>query len=180
MQIDTNKIVRCLRQSLICGVIVGAATLFVASNLMGYIWHLRNGDTVVVSRWRFPVPKGYWTFDAGKNSFMNLSFGAPFFHKNYGFISFYAHEPRKDPAYTDQRLEFAIVKTATDSGLRLQERRTIQSLSGENLCFQFVTPSRLDQVEIRCMSISGPAVFYRGSRRFSSETYSVVAGIQPI
>jgi len=148
MHIDNSKIVRCLRQNLISGVIAVAATLFVASNLMGYIWHLRNGDTVVVSRWRIPVPKGYWAFNTGEHTFWNLSFGAPFFHENYGFISFYADEPRKDLTNTQQRLEHCIVKTATDSGLRLQERRTIQSPSGESFCFQFATPSHVDQMGV--------------------------------
>jgi hypothetical protein len=180
MHIDTRKIVRCLRQGLISGVIAGVATLFVASNLMGYIWHVRNGDTVVVSKWRIPVPERYWAFGAGKNGFWNLSFGAPFFHKNYGFITIHTSEPRKETP-THRRLEFAIVKVATDTGLRLQERRAIQSPSGEALCFQFATPSLPDQVEIRCVNTSGNlGLFYKGSRRFSGDIYSVVAGIQPI
>lgn len=180
MHVDTSKIVLYLRQSLICGVVVGVAALFVISNLMGYVWHVRNGNSLVVAKWRVPVPKDYWTPFATKNAFWVVSFGAPIFHKNHGSISIFTHEPRTD-VQTHQRIELAIVKVATDSGLRLQERRTIRSASGETFCFQFADSFRPDQVEIRCVNASGNLwVFYEGSRRFSGDIYSVVAGIQPL
>ncbi len=179
MQFDREKIVRCLRLSLISGVITVMVALFVVSNWMGYLWHAYNGNTIEVSEWRIPVPPEYWSAFGAKHSFWRVSFGMPLFHTGRGYIGVHSSQPQKEQV-TKERIEWAVLKAATDGGLHLQERRTIRSSAGETYCFQFSVPAKVHEVEVRCVNEMGVlGIFYRGSPRYSNDIYGVVAGIQP-
>jgi hypothetical protein len=144
---------------------------------MGPLWHAYHGNSVTVANWRLQIPKRYSGF--GHNSYFTFSFGAPFFNKSYGHISFFSHEV--SASLSQQRIEAAVVSAAESDGYLLKDRKTIQTDHGPNYCFQFTERLQPSRVAVRCVSSLGELwIFFQGDRQLSDTVYDVVRGTNRI
>ena len=173
--IGIPKLIRCLKCALLTACLTLLVSCLVISNVLGFIWHLKNGSSAVFTNWRVPIPTGYASPDG--QSFFAFSFGAPFLNDSYGHITVFTHKERRELPY--QQIEVAMVKVANDEGYRLEGKRALHGPLGSTYCFQFQHASRNSKVLVRCVTATGElAVFFEGDQRFSGDAYAVVAGIQ--
>jgi hypothetical protein len=172
------KLVRSLAICLAVAVPLAVVTLFAATSVRAYVWHIRHGDSIMFAQWRVPIPKGY--FEAGANSFFKLSFGSPFWKAApWGHISLSLNPSQPPAPVSYDRIEAATIRVAAEEGYQLQARRRIQSASDNCYCFEFSRQSDTSLVDIRCMTDSAElAVIFDGHRRFSNDVYSVVSGLE--
>ena len=71
-----QELVRSVAVCLAVAAPVAVVTLFAATSVRAYMWHIRHGDSIIFAQWRVPIPKAY--FEAGADSFFRHSFGSPF------------------------------------------------------------------------------------------------------